>query len=121
MTGKDILKEITQQQVVDQHFIIKWWRKENDFIDYELIDNFLGHLEPEHEFGGFELLDIEMMWQRLADASPTGVCRDHRASGEFILWRRDAGGGEMVVESYPYTPESLVSVFDMETRGDVLC
>ena len=46
MTGYE-LKQSLMNSDNDGRCFIKWWRKENDFADYSLIDQFLQHLTPE--------------------------------------------------------------------------
>ena len=56
MNGKQVVRAIEQNRKDSDQFI-RWWRSENDFVDYELIDRFLETVKAEDEFAGFELLD----------------------------------------------------------------
>lgn len=120
MTGYEILKEMRQSGVGERCFI-KWWRKENDFADYELLDTFLANIKPEHEFSGFELLTLEQMWQELQRREPHRVTLGQRRGEKVIRWQHIATDGTMREEIYPFDAPSLMGVFEGETRGDTLC
>jgi hypothetical protein len=64
MTGYE-LKQSLMNKDADSRCFINWWRKENDFADYELIDRFLENLTPEREFEVFELLSMDDMYKEL--------------------------------------------------------
>ena len=116
MKGQALREAIQQQRGMDMRFI-KWWRKENDFVDYELLDPFLQRLDVNQEFSGFELLDMEGMWQTLQRWAGGKASREQRTHGNVIVWHR--GGGEGV-EELPYTPESVMHIFNYETKGDTV-
>ncbi len=116
MKGRDILKELKKTRDPSLGFI-KWWRKENDFVDYELIENFLRDAREDQDFAGYELLTKEEMWRILKEVRPEGVELDKRRGEEVILWDR-AGGKDAQV--CPYTAASIMTIFDVETRGNVI-
>lgn len=118
MTGDEIKTAITLQQDANTHFI-KWWRKENDFVDYELLDSFLERLEPGQKFSGFELLDLDQMYEVLQRWPKVKVSLEHRTHGDFLRWQPSGQDQGPVVE-LPYTAASLMHVFDSETRGDTI-
>lgn len=120
MTGYDIIRELRGTGRGDRAFI-KWWRKENDFADYELVDTFLANLQPDHEFADFELLTLEQMWEELTRRERQRVTLDRHRGETVIRWRHIAGDGTLRDEIYPYDAVSLMTVFDGETRGDTLC
>jgi hypothetical protein len=120
MKGYEILKEMQYGRSGERCFI-KWWRKENDFVDYELVDTFLAHLEPDHEFSGFELLTLEQMWQELHHREPRRVMLGKRRGETVIRWQHMAEDGTMHEDVFPYDAPSLMTVFDAETHGDTLC
>lgn len=118
MTGDEIRTAITLQQDADTRFI-KWWRMENDFVDYELLDSFLERLDAGQKFSGFELLDLDQMYQILQRWPEIRVSLEHRTHGDFICWHpRGQEQGSLV--ELPYTAASLMHVFDSETRGDTI-
>jgi hypothetical protein len=120
MKGYEILKEMQYGRSGGRCFI-KWWRKENDFVDYELVDTFMVHLNPDHEFSGFELLTLEQMWQELQHREPHRVMLGKRRGATVIRWQHLAEDGTMHEDVLPYDAPSLMTVFDAETRGDTLC
>lgn len=118
MTGSEIVRELDKIRTPGQCFI-KWW-KENNFADYEMVQTFRENVAPDQEFAGFELLDLRQMWDALERMYPDSVSLETRPSGECIVWRHDSGAGEMVVEECPFTPESVMMIYDIETRGKVI-
>lgn len=115
MRGSEVLMELNRAKAPGQHFI-KWWRKENDFVDFELVKNFREHVEANQEFDGYELLNLEQMWQTLQKMFPERVSLERRTKGAFIIWSRE--GGEET--ELPYNSESVLQIFDEETGGDVI-
>ncbi len=119
MRGSEILKELEQLPDSGKAFI-RWWRRENDFADYELVDDFRKRTEGTQEFGGYELLDVEEMWQRLEKLSPERITRQKRTKGEFILWKHSSRDGDLVEDTFSFSPEAVMAIFDEETGGDTL-
>ena len=120
MTGHELVRQLRNTQRGERCFI-KWWRKENDFVDYELVDRFLEHLLPDHEFEGFELLTQEQMWQELKRREPRRVTLGKRHGEMVIRWQHEADDGRMVEDIYPYSPKAIMTIFDRETHGNTLC
>ncbi|WP_298439250.1 hypothetical protein [Geobacter sp.] len=117
MTGRDIMNEIRTGKRGDQHFI-RWWRKENDFVDYELVDSFLAGARHDDEFSGYELLTMEQMWEALREFDPQGVSRGEREGQEVIYWEQTLPDGSTKNRICPFAPDSLISIFDAVTRGN---
>mgnify|MGYP001174253303 CR=1 FL=1 len=115
MKGSEIVRELKMQPDTHQCFI-KWWRKENDFADYELVDTFMLSGVDELEFDGYELLDIDQMWALLRSQTSGHVDVAQKAGEKMLVWRRPDG----ITESLKFSPKALMEVFDAETRGDVL-
>jgi len=115
MKGSEIVKELAGQNGEDKCFI-RWWRRENDFVDYELIENFTRDVKPDQEFSGYDLLDLEEMWSVLQEQAGARVRREHRTKGEFLVWDRKDGKTEECL----FTPRTVMSVFDVETKGNVV-
>lgn len=118
MTGEEIRTAIHLQQGSDTRFI-KWWRKENDFVDYELLDQFLGRLQAGEQFSGFELLDMEQMLEVMQRWPQIRLSVEQRTHGKFIHWEH-LEGKHASVEELPYTAAALMHIFDRETRGNTL-
>jgi len=117
MNSEEIRAEINRRKSESTRFI-RWWRKENDFVDFELLNKFLDRLGHSEEFAGFELLDTEEMWQALMKACPSCARRENRSRGAVIVWQAEGGRGDTV--ELPYTAESIMTIFDAETRGNTL-
>jgi len=118
MRGAEMREAINRRRN-DQTRFIRWWRKENDFVDYELLDPFLGRLDDGLDFSGFELLDTDEMWQTLRRWSPDKVHREQRTKQDVIVWTHEQDGAT-ITEEVPYSAESIMHIFNQETRGDTL-
>ena len=118
MRGSE-LREAIKRRRNDQTHFIRWWRKENDFVDYELLEPFLRRLDDGLEFSGFELLDIGEMWQTLRRWVPDKVNHEQRIHKDVIVWKREQGSGFMT-EELPFSAESIMHIFDRETGGDTV-
>ena len=114
MKTNDIVKAINEQRTTDINFI-GWWRKEEDFIDYDLVDRFISNSLQNQEIGGFELLGTEGMWQRLQSVCGDRVMKTQKGGEQLIEW---TVGGER--RTLSYTPKSIMDIFDAETKGDVI-
>jgi hypothetical protein len=113
MKGYEIIKQIKEQRMPD-HLFIKWWRKENDFLDYDLLDRFVNNYDDSHEISGFELLGIEPMWQELQRICGDRVAKTKKDGAELLAWERETGERQECM----FTPQSLITVFDVETKGN---
>jgi len=120
MTGYEIMKKM---HYVDRHerCFIRWWRKENDFADYELVDTFLENLKQTDEFSGYQLLTMDEMWQELQRREPQRLTLEKHRGETVIRWKHRRADGTVGEELLPYDAPSLMSVFDKETRGTTLC
>ncbi|GFE59178.1 hypothetical protein [Geobacter sp. AOG1] len=114
MTTTEIAKNIRNERTSDTQFI-SWWRKEEDFLDYDLIDRFLENAGQNREVGGYELLTTEQMWERLEGVCGKRIMKTQKSGEPLIEW--DTKGG---VRTCPYTPKSMIEIFDVETRGNVV-
>ncbi len=119
MTGRELLRQLDQQELKHRYFI-KWWRKENDFVDIELIETFRDTVKGDEEFGGFQLLDMDQMWKVVTKLCPDRVRRRSFDSHEMIVWDRVERSGGMKSIRCSYAPEFLIQIFDVETRGNYI-
>lgn len=117
MTGRELTKRIQEVRKEDQYFI-KWWRKENDFIDFELIDVFLKNARTDEEFAGFELLSMEQLWETVKALAPDRLARQTSNGSESISWEQKRDDGTTVNRVCPFTPDSLLSIVDVLTKGN---
>ena len=113
MTGKEIVKLIAERKKEGQ-FFIKWWRKEEDWLDMDLIGTFLENVKPDEEIGGFDLLTMEQMWEYVLKVAASRVERTKKRGEDVVVWQKQPGE-ELVC---PFTPESLLQIFDVESHGD---
>ena len=115
MIGNEILKQIKERRTDDQQFI-KWWRKEEDFLDFDLIDSFIENIDLGEEIGGFDLVSMDEMWENLEKVTSSRVERTKQRGEDVIVWRRGSGEEQVC----PYNAESMMTIFDVETHGDYI-
>jgi hypothetical protein len=117
MNEAEVLEQIKAQRN-DKHHFVKWWRIEDDFLDYDLIERFIANAS-DTVMAGFELLTMDEMWSEIK-----------RIAGERVNFKHDPASGNSRVEwVYEgkngvkkqiclYTPETLMTIFDVETKGN---
>ena len=120
MTGYELRKSL-ESKAADDCCFIKWWRKENDFADYELISDFLEHLHPENEFEGFALMNMDDMYNELKRYAADRVWLEKHKSEKLLHWQHRGSDGQSREDTYRYSPEVLMALFERETHGDTLC
>jgi hypothetical protein len=113
MTGGEILKKIKEMKTPEQ-CVIKWWRNEEDFIDFELIDQFESNVGKDEEIAGFELVDLDQLWTHVKVLCGDRLKKDRKDGEDLLLWSRE--GGKM--HRRPYTAKSLLEILDIETKGN---
>jgi hypothetical protein len=116
MNGQEIKEMIKNQKSVN-HCFIKWWRKENDFLDYDRIDRFMERLSGDEEFGGIELMTMDEMWLEVQRVAGTRVKMVNEKSGNKVEWEH-VGKTGMHKQVCEYCPETLMTIYDVETRGN---
>lgn len=100
----------------EHHHFVKWWRKEEDFLDYELISSFIENAAANREIGGIELLTLDDMWNDLKRVGAR-VRLLHHPEGTKIEWLHEGRSGTST-KVCDYTPQSLMTIFDVETKGN---
>lgn len=115
MTGEEMLAQIGERKS-ELHQFIAWWRKEQDWLDFDLVDTFVENLDPAEEIGGFDLLTIEEMWENLEKVVPGRIERETRRGEEVIVWQKKSGEEQVC----PFTAQSVMTIFDVETHGDYI-
>lgn len=113
MIGNEILKRIKEQRT-DAHQFIKWWRKEEDWLDFDRLDAFIENINLGEEIGGFDLVTMDEMWENLVKVTSSRVEREKQRGEDVIVWRRESGEERVC----PYNAESMMTIFDVETHGD---
>lgn len=118
MNNREIINALEQAQEQGKEFI-RWYRKENDFVDFELIERFIT-TEQTLEFEGYELLTKEEMWDVLKRWQPEGLNHIELTAGETIAWQyQDENGREHVYEC-PYNAHNMMVIFDKLSKGDTI-
>ena len=118
MRSNKIISELEQGKKQGKEFI-RWWRRENDFVDFELIDRYLER-EEHLDIENFELLDMDEMWEVLKTWKAYGLSPIKFSQGEKIEWQHAGKDGEQHTYTCPYNAHNLMSIFDTETQGDTL-
>lgn len=118
MQGYELVKKIkNDREAHPNNIFIKWWRKEEDYIDFDLVTRFLDNLKDSTEIAGFELIDQDEMWrtiERRCDGRAVKVQRDGRW---VLVWNPPKGAEvEERLPEYPYTPETLLKILDVESN-----
>ncbi len=117
MKGFDIARQVKEQRS-GSHCFIKWWRKEEDFLDFDLIDNFINDFKGSEEIEGFELIGMDQMWQETKRVCGERVTKVTKDGNDVIQWVPSEGKEAGKKLECPYTPEALLTIFDRETRGN---
>lgn len=118
MRGYDILNKI-QEKRLPEHIFIKWYRRENDFVDYDLIDRFIDNLSGNDEIEDIHLLTMDEVWGEIKRLTGDKVRKVRTDSGENVEWRHEGKSG-VTTQTCPYTPATLMTIFDVETRGNAI-
>jgi hypothetical protein len=113
---EEILKMLKEQRN-ESHRFVKWWRKEEDFLDYDLIERFMEDAAGNKELGGIELLTMDDMWNELKRIAGTRVKLLLDTSGDRVEWVYEGKTGTKT-QVCTYTPETLMTIFDVETKGN---
>ncbi len=113
MTRNEVIDQIAAQQS-SEHCFIKSWENGHTFVDFDLIERFISKRGDEEAFEGFELLDIEQMWQSLIELDPDKLIRVKSGCSEIIEWDwKDSNGNEKKTV-YPFTPGGIMTIIDDE-------
>jgi hypothetical protein len=113
MKGNEILEQVKAQRSGNQCFI-KWWRKEEDWVDYDLIDRFIANVKEDESIDGFELVEIDDVWAQLQRICTGRVTKVTREGADVILWEKTDGKKK----ECPFIPLSILEILDAETKGN---
>jgi hypothetical protein len=118
MQGHQLAKKIrSDREAKPNNIFIKWWRKEEDYIDFDLVARFLDNLKDSTEIAGFELIDQDEMWRTIERRCSGRVSKVQRDGRWVLLWNPPEGAEvEERLPEYPYTPETLLKILDVETN-----
>lgn len=118
MKGREVRK-IISENVTGEQRIVRWWRKENDFVDYDLIGSFLEKLTASDEIGGIELFTTDQMLNEVKRVAGRRVTVMHDETGDSLKWVHRGKSGEHT-NVCTLTPEALLYIYDVETRGNAV-
>ncbi|HEY4744374.1 MAG TPA: hypothetical protein VIH45_06920 [Desulfuromonadaceae bacterium] len=111
------IERALKERMSTNHRFVKWWRKENDFLDFDLIDRFTENLSSGEEIGGMDLLTLDEMWDEVKRVGGTRVKLVHERTGDKVEWLH-VGKKGMQKDVCVYCPETLMTIYDVETRGN---
>jgi len=115
MKEREAVRYIDERRT-EKHCFVKWWRNETDFLDYELIDHFIENAAANRDIGGIELLTMDDMWDELKNVGAK-VRLLHHPEGAKVEWLHEGSSGTNT-KVCDYNPQSLMTIFDVETRGN---
>src|SRR6185369_2777254 len=107
MTSYEVRKAIGDQKRSDQLFI-KWWRKEEDFLDFDLLDRFMANLDDDQVIDGYDLVGIDDMWGYVQRVAGDKVERVVKNGVDTIIW---TDKDKLVTKEMPFSPQSLIDIF----------
>jgi hypothetical protein len=120
MQGYELVKIIEKERSAHpDRIIIKWWRKEDDYIDFDLAARFLETLDYSSEIAGFELIDQDKLWQAVETRCQGRLTKVQRDGRWVLIWTPPKGAElEERLPEYPYTPDMLLKILDAETNNN---
>lgn len=124
MQGSEIVRQLDAETGAHpERNIIKWWRKEEDYIDFDLVEDFRRNLDASVEIEGFELIDLEHLWLAVREHCDERRLKRESRNGKWVLiWEppEDAEDveGPGIAREYPYTAQMLLKILDAETRDN---
>ena len=113
MTGNEVAERIRAQRTT-AHCCVKSWGADHKLVDFELIEPFMKKLRGEDAFEGFELLDLEQLWEALAELDPDKLTREKTAAGEAISWVWTDQSGKEIKTTFPFSPEGIMTIMNDE-------
>jgi hypothetical protein len=108
------LKEAIIKARQPGHCFIKWWGNDKALVDYELLERFLKICDSIPEVAGFELYDLNGIWQVLVELDPDPLSREQVGDREMIQWRWSDRQGKQHLTTFPYTPEGVMELMESE-------
>lgn len=116
MRGREIITALEERRN-EEHRFVKWWRKEEDFLDYDLIDRFVENTGGTDEIGGIDLLTMDEMWDEVRRVGGSRVKLLQGKEGDTVEWVHKGKTG-LRTNVCAFTPETLMEIYDVETRGN---
>lgn len=118
MRGNEAIAALNKRRTEKDCFV-KWWRKEEDFLDYDLIDRFVENTSGGEEIGGIDLLTMDDMWNEVRRVGGSRVTLLHGTNGDRVEWIHKGKTG-VQKNVCAFTPETLMQIFDVETKGNAV-
>jgi len=118
MRGSEVIASLKDRRT-EKHCFVKWWRKEEDFLDYDLIDRFVENTKGSEEIGGIDLLTMDDMWNEVRRVGGSRVTLLHGTDGDRVEWIHRGKTGEKK-NVCMFTPETLMQIYDVETKGNAV-
>ena len=116
MRGQEVIATLKERRS-EKHCFVKWWRKEEDFLDVDLIDRFVENTGGTEEIEGIDLLTMDDMWNEVRRVSGSRVALLYGTDGERVEWTHKGKTG-VQKNVCAFTPETLMQIYDVETRGN---
>lgn len=116
MRGNEIYKALEDRKR-GEHRFVKWWRKENDFLDYDLVDRFVDNFRGSDEIDGFDLLTMDDMWKEVERVCGRRITLRHETNADLVEWVHGSSNGTHT-EVCIFSPETVMHIYDVETRGN---
>jgi hypothetical protein len=116
MRGREAIATLNERRS-DEHCFVKWWRKEEDFLDVDLIDRFIDNTGGTDEIGGVDLMNIDEMWNEIRRIGGSRVTLEHGKNGDTVRWVHKGKSG-LHANVCSFTPETLMEIYDVETKGN---
>lgn len=112
MTRNEAIERIRSERSAG-HCCVKSWRDNHKIVDFELIDKYLeqGGVDT---IEGYELLDLEQLWEALTALDPDNLKRVSTAEGEVIEWLWTDRNGMERKNAYPFSPEGIMTIMNDE-------
>ncbi|HEY5975746.1 MAG TPA: hypothetical protein VIU41_13485 [Geobacteraceae bacterium] len=116
MTPYEVKKAIAERKQ-PEHLFIKWWRNEEDFLDFDILDQFVAEIRDDQKIDGFDLVKMEEMWEYVQKVAGTKVRLADKNGDRVVLW---SDPQNMVTKELPYNAETLLTIFDAETEDNFI-
>ncbi|MBL0226065.1 MAG: hypothetical protein IPQ16_10990 [Geobacteraceae bacterium] len=118
MRGHDIITAINDRRTGTYCFFT-WWRNEEDFLDYDLIERFMENSGGCREIGRVDLLTLDDMWNDVRRVYGSRIVLLHGKDGRKVEWIHSLKTG-VKKNTCAYTPETLIQIYDVETKGNAV-
>ena len=109
MRGHEVIAALNERRS-DKHCFVKWWRKEDDFLE---------NTRGTEEIGGIDLMTMDDMWNEVRRVGGSRVTLLHDTDGSRVEWTHKGKSG-VQKNTCAFTPETLIQIYDVETKGNAV-